>query len=99
MNRFEEVINDARENDTTIIGAVAALIPIEDVRRLVEDSADIANFSDFALSTNLVFENRVATYSDEESVKHAIISMSNRFFKDVGYDYPVSAQTPLGQSL
>lgn len=62
------------------------------------NSADV-NLSDYSISSNVVFTDRVDKYSSETNIKNAIIDVTNKFYRKVGYSYPASASVPLGTAI
>lgn len=66
---------------------------------LIGNSTGDFNLSEYALSSNLVISNKADLYVDKDKIRIGMIQMTNKFYEEMGIDYPATPQAPLANAV
>ncbi|CAD8134904.1 unnamed protein product [Paramecium octaurelia] len=98
---LNNTIEDYKQNSPTnsIEEIVAYNIPAEDLFGYIRNFTDGIKLEQFSLTSNLIVKDRVSKYTNQDNIDNFVLDVSNSFFDQVGYDYPVKITVPLASAI
>ncbi|CAD8045647.1 unnamed protein product [Paramecium sonneborni] len=98
---LNNTIEDYKINSPTnsVQEIVAFNIPVEDLFNFIRNYTDSIKLEEYTLTSNLLVKDRVTKYTSKDNIDNFVLDVSNQFFDQVGYDFPVKITVPLATAI